>query len=269
MAVNFIGRMALRMLVWASQIGEYQMASVIRNAGRLLVFGGGEHLVDQREKPAYSVEEAAGYLGIPVNTLYAWTLGRRKPNSQCEYYPSVLEFVDRRTQRLSFFDLVEAHILRAAVDKEIPLKQIKRGLAYVREAYPQYQRPLLKLDFRTDGKYLLVGGMLGSKEKDREALVNASRHGQLEITGVIEEYLELIGWDLDGNPDTIFPKTGQRLVSISSGIVSGRPAIEGTRIPTALIAQRFRAGETQNELAVDYKLPMEAIEAAIKYEKAA
>jgi uncharacterized protein (DUF433 family) len=245
------------------------MAETRRKSGKLLVFDGGKHMADRREKPIYSVEEAAGYLGIPVNTLYAWTLGRRKPNTPNEYYPSVLQLVDRRTQRLSFFDLVEAHILRAAIDKNIPLKHIKRGLAYVRESYPQYQRPLLSLDFRSDGKYLLVGGMLGSKEKDREALVNASHHGQLEITGVIEEYLELIGWDSEGHPDTIFPKRGQRLVSISSGIVSGRPAIEGTRIPTSIIAQRFRAGETQGELATDYKLPMEAIEAAIKYEKAA
>jgi uncharacterized protein (DUF433 family) len=86
---------------------------------------------------------------------------------------------------------------------------------------------------------------------------------------VIEEYLELIGWDSEGHPDTIFPKLGRRIVSISSGIVSGRPAIEGTRIPTAVIAQRFRAGETADDLATDYKLPPETIEAAIKYEKAA
>jgi uncharacterized protein (DUF433 family) len=245
------------------------MALATQGCGKLLVFGGDRHMADRREKPIYSVEEAAGYLGIPVNTLYAWTLGRRRPGSQSEYYPSVLQFVDRRTRQLSFFDLVEAHILRAAVDKNIPLKRIKQGLEYVRKEYPQHPRPLLTWDFRTDGKDLLVGGMLGSKEKDKEALVNASHHGQLEITGVIEEYLELIGWDSEGHPDTIFPKLGRRIVSISSGIVSGRPAIEGTRIPTAVIAQRFRAGETADDLATDYKLPPETIEAAIKYEKAA
>jgi uncharacterized protein (DUF433 family) len=224
---------------------------------------------DRRESPVYSVEEAAEYLGIPVNTLYAWTLGRRKPKLANQYYPAVLRFVDPKSRRLSFFDLVEAHILRAATEKNIPLRRIKNGLDYVRRHYPQHPRPLLTLDFKTDGKYLLVGGMLGSKEQDREALVNASRHGQLEMTGIIEGYLQLIGWDASGNPDTIFPKTGQRIISITSGIISGRPAIEGTRIPTAVIAQRFRAGETAAELATEYGISMEAIEAAIKYEKAA
>jgi uncharacterized protein (DUF433 family) len=239
-----------------------------------IIFKGGHSGVaqarhDRRENPVYSVEEAADYLGIPVNTLYAWTLGRRKPKHPGEYYPAVLKFVDPKSRRLSFFDLVEAHILRSAIEKNIPLQQIKRGLTFVRDSYPQHPRPLLTLDFRSDGKYLLIGGMLGSKEKDREAMVNASRHGQLEITPVIEEYLQLLGWDTSGTPDTIFPKTGGRVVSITSGIISGRPAIEGTRIPTSIVAQRFRAGESPEELAVDYKISREAIEAAIKYEKAA
>jgi len=229
-----------------------------RRRGFLVFRGGSEAMPnkppDRREKPIYSVEEASEYLGIPINTLYAWTLGRRKPKQPDQYYPAVLKFVDRRSRRLSFFDLVEAHILRAATEKDIPLRQIKNGLEFVREHYPNHPRPLLTLDFRTDGKYLLVGGMLGSKEKDIEALVNASRHGQLEMTQIIEEYLQLIGWDASGDPDTIFPKTGGRVVSITSGIVSGRPAIEGTRIPTAIIAQRFRAGETVEELAAEYNI---------------
>jgi uncharacterized protein (DUF433 family) len=236
--------------------------------GRILALIKGRRLADRREFPAYSVEEAAGYLGIPVNTLYAWTLGRRKANSE-DIYPAVLQFVDHRSRRLSFFDLVEAHILRAAIDKKVPLKNIKKGLQFVRDQYPKYERPLLSLEFQTDGKHLLVGGMLGAREKDREALVNASVHGQLEMTQVIQQFLDLIGRDPQGDPDTLFPKTGGRIVSLSSGIVSGRPAIEGTRIPTAIVAQRFRAGETAVELADDYRISLEAIEAAIKYEKAA
>jgi uncharacterized protein (DUF433 family) len=233
---------------------------------------------DRRLRPVYSIEEAAGYLGIPINTLRAWTIGRHKANGQ-DYYEPVLQFVNQDLRRLSFYDLVEAHILRAAIDRNVPLQRLKRGLAYLRRKHPNSPRPLLTCDFLIDGKSLLVRGMLGSKKKDQEALTNASDDGQLEMTPIVKEYLQLVkrfdeyltlvGRDRAKMPDTLFPKDGHQIVSITSGVVSGRPVIEGTRIPTSVVAQRFHAGENLRALAKDYHLPKEKIEAAIKYETAA
>jgi uncharacterized protein (DUF433 family) len=173
-------------------------------------------------------------------------------------------------RRLSFFDLVEAHILRGAV-KSLHLRAIKRGLVYLRESYPDDPRPLLGLRFSTDGKALLVRGMLIG-----EGTVNATRFGQIEMDEMIaehvkpiDEHLALIARSPDGLPETVYPKTGRKAVSITYGIGSGRPVIEGTRIQTAIIAQRVRAGEKPDELAADYRLSRDAIEAAIQYEKIA
>jgi len=233
---------------------------------------------DKRISPIYSVEEAAGYLRIPISTLRNWTMGRKR-NDGSEPYEAVLQSVDQHYHRLSFYDLVEAHILRAAVEEHVPLQQLRRGLQYLRSKHPDNVRPLLTYNFRTDGKYLLVGGMLGSNDKDREALVNASIHGQLEMTPLLpkhvhlltgfDKYFDLVHRDRSKMPDTLFPKNGRKIVSITSGIFSGRPVVEGTRIPTALIAQRFNAGEDVNTLAKDYRIPKEKIEAAIEYEAAA
>ena len=225
------------------------------------------------------MEEAAEYLRIPISTLSAWAIGRRKANS-VEFYEPVLGFVDQKLRRLSFFDLVEAHILRAAIERKVPLRQLKRGLSYLRKRHPTNQRPLLTYDFLTDGKYLLVGGMLGSRDKDKEALLNASMRGQLEMAEVIaehtrfllkgfDEYLNLLGRDRSNMPETLFPKGGHHVISITPGVVSGRPVIEGTRIPTSIVAQRFHAGEDLARLAKDYRISAEKIEAAIKYESAA
>ncbi len=240
---------------------------------RLVIKTGGELVPlpprDRRLSPRYTVSEASEYLSIPRDTLRAWTFGRRRPGTEHEYYPSVLEFVDHERKLLSFYDLVEAHILRAAVECGASIAQVKRGLSFLKAHYPTEPRPLLTLDFYTDGKYFLVGGMLGTREKDREALVNASRCGQLEMTPIIEELLKLIGRDNNNMPDTLFPKKGNGIISITSEVVAGKPVIEGTRIPTSVIAQRVHAGETASDLAADYSVSLEQIEAAIKYEKAA
>ena len=109
------------------------------------------------------VFRTAGYLGIPITTLYAWTLGRRKPFHREEFYPSVLEFVDRRTHLLSFFDLVEAHILRAAIDKNVPLN-MKRPCSLYGINIQITNARCSHFSSQTDGKHLLVGGMLGARE---------------------------------------------------------------------------------------------------------
>lgn len=233
---------------------------------------------DRRLSPVYSVEEAAGYLHIPAATLRAWTSGRKMVTGD-GYYEPVLQDVDRRVGRLSFYDLVEAHILRAAIEKHVPLAQLRKGIAYLRGKHPTNPRPLLKYSFLTDGKFLLVGGMLGPKSRDRDVLLNASSYGQLEMAGVIQQHLQLVksfdeyatmlGRDQSKMPDTIFPKGGRRIVSITSGVFSGRPVIEGTRIPTSVVAQRFQAGEDVKALARDYRIPKEKIEAALQYETAA
>jgi len=228
---------------------------------------------DKRLEPAYSVEEAADFLRIPASTLYAWTIGRKKPSGG--WYEPILRFVQDR--RLSFFDLAEAQVLRAAVERKVPLQQIRRGLEFLRERHPE-QRPLLHYDFLTDGKFLLVSGMVG-KKPGTDIVVNASTHGQLEWMELLKDHLQLLrgfdehfkllGWDNKKKPNTIFPKTGGHVVSITSGVYSGRPVVEGTRIPTTIIAERYKAGETIKELARDYHLSKEKIEAAISYETAA
>src|SRR3989338_6878549 len=91
---------------------------------------------DLREMPAYGINEAAHYLGIPNATLRSWVLGRPYPTGAGERFfspiielpngehrPLALEnfgairtpYVQRPQRReqwlLSFENLVEAHVL--------------------------------------------------------------------------------------------------------------------------------------------------------------
>jgi uncharacterized protein (DUF433 family) len=211
---------------------------------------------ERRERPRYSVAEAARYLGIPAATLYSWLPSHGGP----------LEHINVDDARLSFFDLVEAHILRAARDRKVPKARILRGLEYLKKKCPGVTRPLVTSDFFTLGKDLLVEGMLGEQDK---VLVNASREGQLELKDTILEHLRLISRDSFGLPERLYPKNGSHIVSITFDILSGKPVVDGTRISTQTIAQRRRAGESVQELAEEYRLGKNQIEAALNYEEAA
>lgn len=69
---------------------------------------------DPREIPLYTVAEAAGYLHLPRATLRSWVDGRTYTASGEERRPPrLIERPDPGDDRLSFNNLVEAHVLRA------------------------------------------------------------------------------------------------------------------------------------------------------------
>ncbi len=56
------------------------------------------------------------------------------------------------------------------------------------------------------------------------------------------------------------------LVVINPYVGFGRPVISGTGIPTVVIAERWKAGESFDSLMEDYGLEKEKIEEAIRCE---
>jgi len=55
-------------------------------------------------------------------------------------------------------------------------------------------------------------------------------------------------------------------IQIKPGVSCGRPCIEGTGVATIFVAQRFMAGESVFNLALDYRLSKPLIEEALRYE---
>jgi uncharacterized protein (DUF433 family) len=103
-------------------------------------------------------------------------------------------------------------------------------------------------------------------------VVNVSADGQLEMGKLLSAYLRRIARDKSGMPIRLFPFTrpaieeAPKLVSIDPTIRFGKPCIAGTRIPTAIVAERFQAGDTVPTLVEDYGRTTEEIEEAIRYE---
>ena len=104
-------------------------------------------------------------------------------------------------------------------------------------------------------------------------IINLSQTGQIEMTDLIHAYLERVERDAKGMPIKLYPfmrsqppKEQPRTVVIDPRISFGRPVIAGTGIPTAVLAERFKAGDQPPDLARDYGASEEAIWDAIRCE---
>jgi uncharacterized protein (DUF433 family) len=223
-----------------------------------------------REIPSYSVSEAARYLRVPKSTVRAWIMG------QGTFRPVIRLARSEGPPLLTFVNLVEVHVLDALRRQHgVSLPKVRRALRFLAKQYPQSLQPLAELDLSTDGLSVFV--------EEVGKLVNATAEGQLAMRRLLEAHLRRIEKDVRGAPIRLYPFTRKhpfdthaaadveepRLIVIDPRVAFGRPALAGTGIPTEIIADRYKAGESIQQLAEDYDRSREEIEEAIRCELAA
>ena len=157
-------------------------------------------------------------------------------------------------------NLVEVHVLDAIRrEHKIPLEKVRRALNYLSKQLPSLH-PLADRDFETDGMNLFIQKV--------DELINLSQDGQLAMRALLEAHLRRIERDASGIPIKLylFTRKGEpqepKAVVIDPQVSFGRPGLVGTGIATAIIAERYKAGESVEELAEDYgRTPLDIQEA--------
>src|SRR5215217_96457 len=93
---------------------------------------------EPREIPLYGIAEAAHHLHLPAATLRSWVDGRTYKQSDGTKGSSepLIARPDSGDARLSFNNLVEAHVLRALrVEHHVPMGHVRRALDYAQREF--------------------------------------------------------------------------------------------------------------------------------------
>jgi uncharacterized protein (DUF433 family) len=222
---------------------------------------------DPRELPAYGFSEAAHYLRIPLATLRSWVRGRHYPTeSGKKFFQPVIELPDPNLPSLSFVNLVEAHVLDAIRrEHNIRLDKVRTALNYVKQ-HLGVSHPLADQKFESDGVSLIVSRF--------GQLIAVSEAGQLAMKEMLAAHLRRVEHDTAGLATQLYPFTRKRqpdepkIIVIDPSVSFGRPIIFGTGVATAIVAERYKAGESVDELADDYGCERKHIEEAVRCELA-
>ena len=230
---------------------------------------------DPRVVPAYNIDAAARYLRIPDRTIRNWAYGQSVPSSNGGRRTTrpLIDVADRKQYLLSFFNLVELHVLGALRRQHnVQMPRIRRAIDYLQEKL-RTAHPLIAEEMATDGISIFLS--------KAELLINVSEHGQLGIEAVLRAYLQRIDRDPQGIARRLFPITRTnsgtvdavvdqpRFIAIDPRVAFGRPVIAGSRVPTSEIFERFNAGDSPDDLAADFRRTPEEIWEAIRCEAAA
>jgi uncharacterized protein (DUF433 family) len=166
----------------------------------------------------------------------------------------LIALADKKNKLLSFYNLVEAHILRATTERGVPFKNVRKALDYVHETIRE-KHPLLTHDFETSGKEVFI--------KHLGETINATAHGQRVMREILDKYLTLVPRDGYGLPIRIFPINSRRL-TIDPNFSSGKPIVRDRGIAASVVWGRSKSGEAVPEIAKDYGLTEIEVKEAIE-----
>lgn len=232
------------------------------NQPQIDIYGGR----DPREIPAYRFADAASYLRIPKTTLRAWVKGTfYGMGVNRRFFKPVFSLPEPDTSPyLSYINLVEAFVLSSLRRKhKIDLYKIRTAIESLQARFNS-QHPLAEHVFQTNGVDLFV--------EEYGELINVGRGGQLAMKQVLEAYLTRVEHDPSGKAAKLYPfirllgAEQPRNVVIDPYVSFGKPVISGTGLPTRIVAERFKAGDSIPQIAANYGRKKEEIDDAIRYE---
>jgi uncharacterized protein (DUF433 family) len=166
--------------------------------------------------------------------------------------------------RLSFINMIEAHVLAVIRFHGIALPRVRRAVEWLTKHYGS-RHPLAEQPFETDGVNLFVRQLGGH-------LIDVTAPGQLAMPEMLRAYLRRIERDDQGLAIRLYPFTrphnaeAPRLVVIDPFLSFGRPVLVGHGVTTSTIKERWDAGDSFEVLADDYDLTIEEIEEALRCE---
>jgi uncharacterized protein (DUF433 family) len=220
---------------------------------------------DPRDIPAYSFREVALSIGIPTSTVRAWCLGQSNFKSLLHLPAEWNDF-----QALTFFNLIEMQVI-AELRREhgVSMRRVRAALEFLAQNVP-VRHPLVEKEISVTPNqrvYIVHQGRY----------VDISSGGQWPLDAVVLNLLRRVRRGRKGIV-SFFPRvTVPKRVTIAAdeyapivvdpAVCFGRAVIAGTSIPTDVIADRRRGGDSVKKIAEDYDIAEDKIAAALTFER--
>ena len=213
-------------------------------------------------RPLYSFAEADRLAGVTPNTSRRWLKGYHYWYSPVERRELPPITPDRDTEEaVSFVDLMEVAAIGKLRERGFSLRRIRQINEYSRLAL-QKPRPLVTETFKVKGRNIFV-------EASHGVLLNVGYEAGMQAWDeVLDPFLETVEYENE-LVRRWWPQGKEEPIVVDPDYGFGLPVIAGSGVRTEIIAERHRAGDTDEEIAYDFGVEVPQIEAALRYERAA
>lgn len=215
------------------------------------------------EREMYTEAAAARLLGVAQSTLNYWLEGGERRG---KIYRPVIRAEPRGSRAaVTWGEFVEAGLLREYRRRSVPMLELRTFIDMIRDEYG-VPYPLADQRPYVGGKRLLVEAQAEAGLKAEFALI-AAVGSQLVLTPTAQAFYERVTWEDDTaaawrpHDDRLSP------VRMNPRIRFGLPAVAGIR--TEILREHSDAGETDEDIAEEFDLPIDSVRWALAYEVSA
>jgi uncharacterized protein (DUF433 family) len=214
------------------------------------------------ERRVYVMADVDRYLGLHGGTARRWIAGYRRTG---RVYPPVIREDPSTEETVTWGEFVETRLLAAYRARGVSLQRLRPAVQLLRREFGT-PYPLA-----TAQPYLDVAGReLVMQVQDQTALERplwlvVVRSGQLVLADPAQEFTDRAEFSgTDGAVSGLRTETDTPDVRIDPLRQTGQPVVRS--VPTAVLAEGFRAGESVDVLAELYDLSVDHVLQAIRYE---
>lgn len=207
-------------------------------------------------QPIFTLSEAAGYLGMPLSTLQAWSSRR----SDAPLVATVAS--GGRSASVPFVGFAEAFVLSAFRRAGVPMQRIRPAVELLRRELG-LEHALASRNLYTDGAEVLF--RFAECEEPELLELTVVRTGQKQFSEVVREYLTRITYGDDGWVARLELPTYRRAkVVVDPARTFGLPLVISGGARVEDLVDRFIAGDSLAEVAADFDVPVEEVEDVIR-----
>lgn len=196
----------------------------------------------------YDVAEVSSLTGVAVDRVVRWSNDNQRG-------PAVI--VPMFPPMFAFADLVCVQIAQILDKRSVPDRSLRHGVETLRQTTkcdrPLSRRPVIETLATSGVSFLALEG---------EDYVDIGLGRQGVFQDVARIHLEKVVFDAGGGPRRWAPVEG---VLIDPTIQAGAPCLQGTRVPTAVVAGLLNEAEA-DDVAWELDLSVEAVKVAQQFE---
>ena len=216
-------------------------------------------LLDRR---VYGLSDVDRLLALPPGTARRWIDGYDRGGV---YYPPVVRVERTRDEEVTWGEFVETRLLAEFRARGASMHRLRPAVVRLREEFGRYPLAHAKPFLDIDGRELVRHVQREVGITGLEMLV-VVRSGQAMMSAPVKSFvgdLRYLG-DTDREASAVVPVQFGGLVTLDPLHQYGRPVVRA--VPTEVVAEQFRAGESTEMIADLFDLTVAQVEQALRFE---